>query len=300
VRALAILNPAAGSGKAGRVWERVGAELACECATTDAPGHARELARAAAEQGYERVIAVGGDGTAGEVASGLAHSQTALGLIPVGTGNDTARSLGIPSDPLAAARLAAHGPIRPIDLGQIQTAQQTTHFVNVAGFGFDAEVAWHVNRMAWLKAIGGTAPYLGGVLQTLWQYRAPRMRISIDNQPLPERGVFLIAVANFPSYGGGMLICPPAQPDDGLFDVCVVTDLSRPQVLRLVPKLYSGRHVGHPAVELLRCRELSAAADRRVRCQADGELVGDLPVRFSLLPAALRCVAGPAVPGSST
>jgi diacylglycerol kinase (ATP) len=97
-----------------------------------------------------------------------------------------------------------------------------------------------------------------------------------------------------------MLICPPAQPDDGLFDVCVVSDLSRPQVLRLVPKLYSGKHVGHPAVELLRCRELSAAADRRVRCQADGELVGDLPAHFSVLPAALRCVAGPAVPGSST
>ncbi len=292
--ALAIVNPVAGNGKAGRLWQRIRAELACDGATTEGAGHARVLAREAAERGYERVISVGGDGTACEVASGLAHTDTALGLIPVGTGNDTARSLGIPLDPLAAARLAAHGDIRRIDLGEIQTAQSTSYFVNVAGFGFDAEVAWRVNRMPWLKVMGGTAPYLAGVLQTLWQYRSPHMRICIDGQRVIERRIFLIAIANFPSYGGGMLICPPAQPDDGLFDVCVVSDLSRAHVLRLVPKLYSGKHVGHAAVQLLRGRELSADADRRVRCQADGELVGDLPARFAILPAALRCVAGPA------
>ena len=130
------------------------------------------------------------------------------------------------------------------------------------------------------------------MLQTLWQFRSPSMRITLGDRTV-ERRVFLVAVANCASYGGGMRIAPDAVPDDGLFDVCVVGDLSRLAVLRLIPKLYSGGHRSHPAVELVRCREVHAQSSVRVRCQADGELVGDLPASFRIHPGGLRCVTGP-------
>src|ERR1051326_3872912 len=171
---LAIVNPVAGRHAGPRAWQRARAGCAAaadwECALSERPGHARELAQAAAGRGYERVIAVGGDGTLNEVANGLAHSATALGITPAGTGNDLAHNLGIPADPAAAASLAATASPTSIDLCQVQTRERTTYFVNVAGFGFDAEVAARVNRLP--KLGGGTLPYLTGVLITLWQYRA--------------------------------------------------------------------------------------------------------------------------------
>jgi YegS/Rv2252/BmrU family lipid kinase len=290
VTTLAIVNPVAGNGSAVRIWQRVRSH-AWDCQLTEAVGHARELAETAVRGGYDRVVAIGGDGTVCEVANGLAHTETALGIIPAGTGNDTAQNLGIPRDPFAAATLADTGASHPIDLGVITTAERRMYFMNVAGFGFDAEVAWRVNRLP--KLIGGTLPYVIGVLQTLWQYRSPQMRIRADEGPrLVDRRVFLVAVGNCASYGGGMRIVPSARPDDGLFEVCVVSDLRRLEVLRLVPKLYSGGHVGHPAVEMLRCRCVTAEADGRVLCQADGELVGLLPVQLVMAPGALRCVTG--------
>ncbi len=273
---LAIVNPLAGNGAGADARDQLRVDFpGWECVSTRAPGEARELAGRAALDRYERVIAVGGDGTVCEVATGLAHTETALGIIAAGTGNDTARNLGIPADPHLAAAMAVRGEPRSIDLGELRTEQTATCFVNVAGFGFDAEVAARVNRMP--KLIGGTLPYVVGVLQTLWQYRAPLMRVSLDDRTVEER-VFLVAVANSASYGGGMRIAPGAQPDDGLLDVCLVTHVSRFDVLRLVPKMYSGGHVGHPAVKLFRSRAVSASAERSVSCQADSELVGDLPV----------------------
>jgi YegS/Rv2252/BmrU family lipid kinase len=291
---LVIVNPAAGKRAAPRIWRRIlttveGART-WDYATSERPDQARALAATAAQRGFERVIAIGGDGTVCEVANGLAGSRTTLGIIPAGTGNDVSDNLAIPRDPIAAARLAASGLPRQIDLCQIQTRQRAAYFVNVAGFGFDAEAAWRVNRLP--KVLGGTLPYIGGVLQTLWRYPSPPMRISIDGQRV-DRRVFLVAVGNCPSYAGGMRIVPRALPDDGWLDVCLVKDLRRTEVLRIVPKLYSGGHVHHPAVEIFRCRSVTADADVRVLCQADGELVGELPVRFGVLPAALRCVTGP-------
>ena len=294
-RILAIVNPVAGRRAAFRVWRQLRAQVDWECAISERPGHARELARSAANTGYERVVVIGGDGTLSEAANGVADSETALGIIAAGTGNDIARNLGIPRDPRAAAELAATGSARRIDLCAIETQQHSAYFLNIAGFGFDAEVAWRVNRMP--KLGGGTLPYLAGVLQTLWHYRAQRMRIRIDEHEI-ARTAFLVAVGNCPTYGGGMRIVPAATPDDGLLEVCVVKDLSRLEVLRIMPSLYSGGHVTHPAVEIFRCRSVSADADGRVLCQADGELVGALPARFAIRPGALRCVTGPSVAGS--
>jgi YegS/Rv2252/BmrU family lipid kinase len=300
----AIVNPSAGNGAARHVARRVltgfAPARAWDWVTTERPGHAADLAREAAALGYERVIAVGGDGTACEVANGLAETPTVLGMIPAGTGNDTAMNLGIPRDPIAAASLALAGTARPIDLGEVRTARSATCFLNVAGIGFDAEVAWRVNRLpwTWTKPLGGTLPYLLGVVQTLCLYRSARVRLCFDQQPAADEAVFMIAVANCASYGGGIRIAPDARPDDGRLDVCVVRDLPRLDVLRLVPRLYSGGHVGHPAVHMMRARGLSVDGARRVRCQADGEVVGELPAHFSIRAAALRCVTPVPATGS--
>ena len=291
MRILAVVNPVAGNGAARRAFPRLLQSLSAHCdfVMTDHRGHARELAASAAAEGYERVLAVGGDGTVNEVANGLAHSQTALGIVPLGTANDSAANLGISTDSTVAIKHATTAESRPIDLGEVSTAQGSAYFVGVAGFGFDAAVAWRVNRMP--KLIGGTLPYVAGVVLTLWQYRASDTRICLDGRVI-YRPVFLAAVANNPSYGGGMRIAPDARADDGVLDACVVRDVSRFEVLRLVPKLYSGGHIGHPAVEIIRCRELTAESAARVFCHADGELVGNLPAQFKVHPGALRCVTG--------
>ncbi len=307
---LAILNPLAGRRAALRTWRRLREELPAlrtwECVTTTHAGHATELARGAATSlgRFERVVAIGGDGTVGEVATGLAHSGVPVAIIPAGTANDVAHNLRIPDHPLAAARLAASGAARPIDLGVVRARHTTRHFVNVAGLGFDAEAAWRVNQLP--RLVGGTLPYLTGVLQTLWRYTSPRVRLRLDGHAFDAR-VFMVAVGNCASYAGGMRIVPAARPDDGVLDVCLVHALSRLQVLRMLPRLYSGGHVAHPSVTLFRCRTLevevlsgiSARVPARVLCHADGEIVGGLPARFAIQPGALRCVTGPA-PGSTS
>ena len=291
MRILAVVNPIAGNGSAKRVLPRILQSVAgrCDVATTRYSGHARQLARTAAADGYDRVVAIGGDGTVNEVANGLAHSQAALGIVPLGTGNDSATNLGIPRDSTVAINHAITAEPRPIDLGQVTTAQGSAYFVSVAGFGFDAAVAWRVNRMP--KLIGGTLPYVAGVVLTLWQYRASGVRMCVDGRMF-DRAVFMAAVANNPSYGGGMRIAPHARPDDGLLEVCLVSDLSRFEVLRMLPKLYSGGHVGNPAVEMISCQELTAEGSAQIHCHADGELVGALPAQFRIWPNALRCVTG--------
>src|SRR5712691_8043988 len=195
MRSLVVVNPMAGKGKGARVWRSVSAMAATNCIMTERPGHARHLARNAAAEGIERVVAVGGDGTISEVANGLAGSNTALAIISAGTGNDCARNLGIPADPPAAARLALIGVQRAIDLGEIQTSRGRTYFVNVAGFGFDAEVAARVEHLPAWVAVGSTLPYVLGVLQALWHYQAPHISISANGRDQKGR-CFVVAVAN--------------------------------------------------------------------------------------------------------
>jgi diacylglycerol kinase (ATP) len=293
-RALAIVNPAAGGGRGASAWARVTAVAEhrrdYECVLTDSPGHARRLAREAAAGGYQRIVAVGGDGTVSEVAGGLVGSDAALGIVPAGNGNDFSRALGLPRVPERAAWLALRGATRRVDLGRVQVGQQCTVFVNVAGCGFDAEV---VRRTASGRHARGALLYLMGIVQTLSAFRPLPLRLVLDGQPIVRRALG-VAVAIGPRYGGGMRIAPQAVLDDGLFDICVVGDLSPTRLLALLPRLYAGTHTSHSAVEFFRCRELrvEALAPREVCCQADGELLDGLPAVFSIESRALVCVAG--------
>jgi len=297
--ALVIVNPAAGGGHAGRTWARArralgDLEAAYTCVQTSRPGEATDLAREAVRGGVERVIAVGGDGTVSAVADGLAGSQTALGVVPAGTGNDVVRALRLPTDPGRAARLALQSQPGWIDVGRVQVADRTASLVSVAGCGFDAEV---VRRTGTGRAGGGTLPYLASVLRVVWTFRPRRLRLELDDGRTVERQALGVAIANGPCYGGGLRIAPAAAVDDGLFDVCLVGALRPWGLLALLPRLYAGAHAGHRAVEFFRCRELvvEAADDAPATCcHADGELLGRLPARFWIEPRGLRCVLGPA------
>jgi diacylglycerol kinase (ATP) len=287
-RALAIVNPVAGGGRAVRIWERIRPHLDVACIATECAGHASRLAREAAEQAYERVLAVGGDGTVSQVAAGLAGTPTVLAVIPAGNGNDFSRALGVPAAPELAARVALEGRARPVDMGHLQVGGRCVAFVNVAGCGFDAEV---LRQTAARRALGGSLLYFGGILRTLTAFRPRPMRLTIDGRVF-ERRALGIAVANGPTYGGGIRIAPRAILDDGLFDVCLVGDLSPARLLALLPRLYTGTHAGRKEVEFFRCRELTAEllGGDRVTCQADGELLEQLPATFRMQPRRLMCV----------
>jgi YegS/Rv2252/BmrU family lipid kinase len=292
---LLIVNPVAGGGRGRRTWAHLsaGVQSQFECVMTERTGHAAELACAAVREGRSRVIAVGGDGTVSEVAGALAGTDVALGVVPAGTGNDFSTQLGLPSEPLAAARLALAGSISSIDIGEFHTQQRRGYFANVAGFGFDAAVAQHVHTSAYRGPLSGTLPYVMGVVTMVWSFRPCALEIEIDGRVM-QRMALLAAVANGPCYGGGMRIAPDAVCDDGLFDVCLIGDLGRFDVLKTLPRLYSGGHRTHRGVEFFRCRELRArvVGPRDIACQADGELVGDLPATFSMHARGLRCVTG--------
>jgi diacylglycerol kinase (ATP) len=293
--ALVIVNPVAGNGRARRAASRLAA--ACHAAgatlsTTSAPGHAAELAAAAAAAGFGRVIAVGGEGTIQEVANGLLGAAAAmpLGIVPGGNGNDLARALGLPRDPLAALALALHGAPRPMDVGIARGGGRDRAFVDAAGIGFDAGIAARMaGARAWWQR--GRPGYLLTTLDELRRYRNARVRIVLDGGEPTEHRILFAAIANGAWYGGGMQIAPGATVDDGALDVCLVGDLSRFAALGQLPGLYRGAHVRHPAVTTMHVRSIELASiDDDVPVHLDGEPFGSLPLRIEVRPAALQVV----------
>lgn len=260
------------------------AGLPVEFGWTEGPGHATGLAVAAARAGFGQVAAMGGDGTLHEVINGLAETdpQPVLGVIPAGTGNDFARSLGIPLDPLQAAGVVTHGCERCIDLGRVNGR----YFVNVGGVGFDAEVAAMVNRGP--HRGGGAWPYVVSLFRVLATYRNAMVRIRLDGEQSFKEKILLVAVGNARSYGGGMKVVPHALVDDGLLDVCIGGDLNPVQTLGLLPKVFAGTHLGHPMVRSLRARKIEVESEQSLSVHADGETVGVTPAVFEVVPGRLR------------
>jgi diacylglycerol kinase (ATP) len=284
-----IVNPTAGHGRALQTWKRI-EPLAASLGTyavkfTAHPRHGEELARQAAAEGFDRVVALGGDGTLNEVGNGLVGSKAALAVVPTGTGNDWVRTARIPMDPEAATRIAFQGRRMQTDVGR---AVGYRHFFNIAGIGFDAEVSRRVNDYGpVLKAIGGTLPSLLGIVGTLFRFTGAPVRVELDGNVQTIPRMLLMAVGICRYYGGGMNILPDAQMDDGLFDIAWGNDLGRAELVGLVGKIYKGGHVGHPKVGFSRARSVTATADRPVAFHLDGDVAGNLPVTFELLPRAL-------------
>lgn len=286
-----IVNPAAGAGRARRAARELTATLRAlglqvECVETSAPADGERLARGAVTEGYGPVVGVGGDGTLQEIANGLLTlpCRPPLGVVPTGRGNDFARSLGLPRAPADVATLIGRQTTRTVDLARCETR----HYLAAAGVGFDAEVATAVRR-------SGARGALSYVLHTLLELRRHANReltIHLDGRPL-QRRAFLVAVANTRFYGGGMMICPEADPSDGLLDVCIIGNVSRAEVVRLLPGVYFGRHARHPAVEFHRVRRVRVEGPPATRVHVDGEAAGEAPVSFEIVPRALEVIAAP-------
>ena len=299
---LFIVNPIAGSGRAHRLLPRIEAWLAeqgidARILETREAGHAERLAAAASDLGHDRVIAVGGDGTIQEVLNGLLSSGVAtdggppaMGLIPSGRGNDLARSVNLPIDPMACLPIALGDTTRPFDVGRAEGADGSQrHFGAAGGVGFDAAVAYTmaVHRRFWMR---GEAGYFLGTLNELRRYHNSELVVTLigdaEDRVVGQRFLF-VAFANGPYYGGGMQICPDARTDDGWLDVCLVGDLSRVAALRELPGIYQAKHLRNPMVEIVRARRLRIEGDGATRVHLDGEPFGNVPVEVTLLPGAV-------------
>ena len=256
---------------------------------TEGPGHARALAAEAAAGGVDRVLVCGGDGTVREVAQGLAHTGSTLGLLPAGRGNDLAGALGIPSDPRLALDAFLRGRNARIDLGLVNGEP----FCTVTGVGFDAVVAASAGR-GYVTRVAGRFGYPLAVLRELLRWNSPMVEVQLDGTALVTGRYLLAAVSNTGRYGGGVRIAPGSRADDGLLDLCLARDMSRGRLLRLFPTAYRGGHVGFDEISLHRGRTVRIEATPPVPVVADGEPAGVTPVDLAVDPLALAVVLPPA------
>jgi YegS/Rv2252/BmrU family lipid kinase len=282
-----IVNPHAGGGRAMRLLPGVESALrsmgrAFRVEPTASMEHARELARGARDAG-EIVAAMGGDGITGAVAGELRDGRGLLVVLPGGRGNDFARKLGIPHDPVAACELLEHGRERRVDLADAGDVA----FLGILSAGLDSDVNERANTT---RLPLGTSVYVYGALRALATWRSAGWTVAVDGEEHGFSG-YSVAVSNSGIFGGGMRLVPDASVDDGLLDVVLIGEQRKLAYLRGLMRVFKGTHLHDPAVTLLRGREVSFRADRAFIAYADGDPVAPLPLTVRVLPGALRVVA---------
>jgi YegS/Rv2252/BmrU family lipid kinase len=302
-RTLVIANPRSRNRATSRRLKSLEAKLRSalgpldiEC--TRAPRDAERMAREGVRSGIERIIVAGGDGTLSEVVTGLLSAQlgdyAVIGLLPLGTASDFARSLGQPLDVDAAIERLAAGKTLRADAGRVtyrtdDRQEVTGYFANVASFGLSGVVGELVNQAT--KVFGGRMSYMIGTVRGIARYRSGPVSISVDGELVFDGPLAVAAVANGPYFGGGMRIAPNARIDDGVFDWVIVPGMSRCALLRKFPLLYSGSHIRDPRILQGRGRVIEACGVAGpIRLDVDGESLGVLPARFELLPGAIRLI----------
>jgi YegS/Rv2252/BmrU family lipid kinase len=291
-----LVNPASENGATGRRWPEIAKRAAAAGLSGDAllserPGQLTELARRAADEGAQLLVAVGGDGTVHEVVNGIAgRPGVDLAILPRGTGRDFVRTYGIPRSLDDAVRTAKDGRVREIDLGRArfrsrQGEDAQAYFANIASAGMSGAIAKRANETS--KALGGKASYFWSTFAVFARWRTSVIAVEVGTETRRGR-MHDVIVANGRYLGGGMMICPQAEPDDGVFDVLLIGDLTKRDLLLTLPKTYRGRHLPHPKAELLRGATVEIDADKPLPVELDGEQPGTTPVRFELVPHALR------------
>ena len=285
-----VVNPTSGKRRGESIAVQAADRLRRAGHTTttirgeDAPS-ARDRLKQTIDDGLDGVLVVGGDGALHAVLDHVADSDLVFGLIPAGTGNDTARSLGIPvKDVDAAVDLVVAGHVRTIDLARTDEAYVAT----VVASGFDSKVNERVNAMTWPH---GNMRYNIAIVKELRAFEPLAFEITLDGRTI-EREAMLVAVGNGPSFGGGLRICEGASMDDGLLDVVVINPVSKAKLLRVFPQLYRGTHVTLPEFERHRVREVTLSSPGIV-AYGDGERLGPLPMTTTIQPGALRVFAPP-------
>jgi YegS/Rv2252/BmrU family lipid kinase len=288
-RRLAVLcNPTAGGGRGAKALDAVASKLSghgleVRIERTSSHEHADALAREAAAAG-EEVVAFGGDGMVRIAAHAVRGTGAVLGVLPGGRGNDFARALGIPSDPLAACEVLLAGGVRAIDAGDCNGET----FVGIASIGIESEVTRIANAAPrW----AGQATYLGATFLGLARWRPATYELRLDGgEPLSFTG-FIAAASNSGRFGGGMRLAPNARLDDGLLDVVVISDGPRWKFIADSPKVFKGTHVRDPRVKMFSAREVRMTADRPFDVYADGDPIAATPAVVTVLPGALQILA---------
>ncbi len=281
-----IANPCAGFGRGRsciRKLRRRAHELELEVVETTGPGHATRLAQKLVSTGCKRLGVIGGDGTISEVVNSTAGSQTELAILSVGTGNDIARSLGLPYNDLEASlSVAQSGQVKKIDVG----AAGDQHFVSVLGVGFPAQVAAESNRLKWLK---GHLSFVVAIYKALWQMEPIPLEIEFDDMTL-NLDCTSVLVLNTPFTGGGLRLVPGARVDDGLFDIVVIDAIGKLSLMSSLPRVYTGSHLDHPNFLLFRSSLVKIQSAVPMGKMFDGDVCGETPVQARVLPAALKVV----------
>jgi diacylglycerol kinase (ATP) len=296
--AVFLVNPASANGSTARRWpalRRRAAELGLhgDELLSEGPGQLTELARGVAGDG-RLVVVVGGDGTVNEVVNGLARTGAELAVLPNGTGQDFGRSHGIPTSFEGAVGVALRGTTRTVDLGRalfrgpdgVETAR---FFANVGSIGMSGAVAKRADSMS--KALGGRVTFYYALVREFLSWRNTEVTVGLDDGERRGR-MHDVILANGRWHGGGMKLAPDARPDDGFFDVVLIGDINKLDFVTTSPRLYSGRYVHHPKVEVVRSARVTVDAPAALPIELDGEQSGTTPARFEIVRGALRVRSG--------
>jgi len=298
-----IVNPNAGNGKGKKDWNRIAGHFASQeipvvSKFTERKGQAIEFTRTAIEEGFRKIISLGGDGTLNEVVNGVFTQSSSptreitVGMIPVGTGNDWGRMFGIPLVYEAAVKVIKENKTLIHDIGLISyftgEEQHKRYFINIAGLGFEAMVVKKTNKEK-DKGRSNNAIYFYNLLSSLISYHNTPVEFEIDGKK-NSATIFSINVGNGRYCGGGMRQTPEALPDDGLFDVTVIKEMGRIEIIKSLKLLYDGTILSHPKVDGYRCTSLKVSSESTLFAEADGESLGHTPLEFSIIPAGLNVV----------
>jgi diacylglycerol kinase (ATP) len=297
-----IYNPEADRGRsyqvAGDLHQLSNEWGGADWVGTDYPGHANELSVAAAQAGYETVVALGGDGTVHEVVNGLMQVEESrrprLGVVPLGSGNDFSAGIGVPRDPTAAVRrIFQGGSVKSVDIGRVKDASgRIEYWCNVLGIGFDAAINIQSRNIPWLH---GFWMYLAAILRTIiLKYDRPLLDIDLDGKKISGR-YLMLTIGNGAREGGGFRFAPDAKMDDGWLDYMLIDSISRLKMLRLLPEVMQGTHGRFPVVKLGRFQHLTLHADMALPIQTDGEMFGPYAadireVEVQIMPMALKAI----------
>jgi YegS/Rv2252/BmrU family lipid kinase len=286
-----LVNPASAGGKTLKLLPAVEQALDARRAVfrvqrTKGLGHGAEQALLAVEAG-ELPVVMSGDGLLGAVGGAMAGSETPLGIIPGGRGNDLARVLGVPTDPEQAVATLFAGNSRRIDVGEANGQR----FLGIVSVGFDSECNRRANEV---KLIRSNLVYVYSLFRTLVGWKPARFTIRVDDERTRLSG-YSVSVANNSTFGGGMRIAPGADLEDGLFDVIAVGEVGKLRFLANLPKVFKGTHVDGDEVRVFRASHLELSASKDFPVYADGEHLTDLPASLRVLPRALSVLTPAAV-----